>query len=114
MPYPRGNNTSTHYVGGRIDPKAGLDDLKRDISCLCWDSNPVVGGYANYIRKAVEAYCLPLWRYSSGEAKENHVNLSTVNVDIPSGSDGYFVHCWLLVRHGKKFLSRFSCCDQHN
>jgi hypothetical protein len=42
------------------------------------------------MQKAVEAYCLPLCRCSSGEAKENHVNISTVNVvDIPSGSGGY-------------------------
>jgi hypothetical protein len=73
-----------------VGPRAGMDDLMRKMSCLCWDSNPVVGDYTNYVQKAVEACFLPLCHCSSAEAEEDHVNLSIVNVvDIPSGSDGY-------------------------
>ena len=54
-----------------MDSRAGTDDLKRKMSGLCRDSNPVVSGYTTSRR---------LWRQ----------NLSTANVvDIPSDLDGY-------------------------
>jgi hypothetical protein len=90
-PYPREKTpVSTHYVGGWVGSRNGMDDFMRKISCLCRDSNPVVGDYTNYVQKTVEACFLPLCSCSSGEDRENHVNLSIVSVvNIPSGSDGY-------------------------
>jgi len=73
-----------------VGSRDGMDDFMRKMSCSCRDSNPVVGDYTNNVQKAAEACFLPLCRCSSGEDRENHVNLSIVNVvDIPIGSDGY-------------------------
>jgi hypothetical protein len=39
--YPRGKSPGTHWTGGWVGPRAGLDaGAKRKILCLCRGSNP--------------------------------------------------------------------------
>jgi hypothetical protein len=39
--YPRGKNPRTHWIGGWVGPRAGLDaEAKRKILCPCLGSNP--------------------------------------------------------------------------
>jgi hypothetical protein len=39
--YPRGKDPSTHWTGGWVGPRAGLDaEAGRKILCLCRGSNP--------------------------------------------------------------------------
>jgi hypothetical protein len=37
---PTRKTTGTHWIGGRVDPRAGLDAVKRGISYPCQESNP--------------------------------------------------------------------------
>jgi hypothetical protein len=39
--YPRGKDPGTHWTGGWVGPRAGLDaEARRKILCLCRGSNP--------------------------------------------------------------------------
>jgi hypothetical protein len=38
--YPRGNDPGTHWIGGWVDPKAGLDAGAKEKSSACQGSNP--------------------------------------------------------------------------
>jgi len=37
---PQGKNSDTHYIGGCVVLSAGMGDLEKKKSCLCWDSIP--------------------------------------------------------------------------
>jgi hypothetical protein len=38
---PRGRTPGTHWTGGWVGPRAGLDtETRRKILCVCWGSNP--------------------------------------------------------------------------
>jgi hypothetical protein len=38
---PGERTPGTHWIGGWVDPRAGLDaEARRKIICLCWGSNP--------------------------------------------------------------------------
>jgi hypothetical protein len=37
---PSGRNTGTHQIGGCVGPRFSVDAFKKkEISCLCWESN---------------------------------------------------------------------------
>jgi hypothetical protein len=39
--YPRGKNSGTHWTGGWVGPRAGLDaETRRNILCPCRGSKP--------------------------------------------------------------------------
>jgi hypothetical protein len=41
MLYPQGKDTGTHWIGGWMGPRAGLDAVARGkLLCLCWGLNP--------------------------------------------------------------------------
>jgi hypothetical protein len=37
---PRERTPGTHWIGGWVCPRAGLNAVKRRIFCPCWESNP--------------------------------------------------------------------------
>jgi hypothetical protein len=58
--YPRGKNPGTHWIGGWVGPRAGLDAGARRKICPCWGSNldrpidqPVVSHYTAWATAAL-------------------------------------------------------------
>jgi hypothetical protein len=64
----------THWIGGLVDPRAGLDAvLKRKIPSPCWDSNPPI------IQPVVQRY-RPIFMLSY--LRQFHLCLEQIRVSL--------------------------------
>jgi hypothetical protein len=59
--YPRGKNPGTHWIGGWVSPKAGLDIVAKRKMLPCWKSNPgrPAPSLVNILTE-LWAHCLPM------------------------------------------------------